>query len=276
MAHMAYMLAGSGSKLVITWHSDIIKQKFLLKFYHPFLKKILDRADSVIATSDNYIRHSPYLSKIEKKCSVIPLGISLSNFKKNVLIENETGKISKKYGSRPIILFVGRLSAYKGLNILIDAMNSIEANLLIVGEGDELENIKSLIKKNGLLEKIHLCGNVKGEILSAYYYASQVLILPSVERSEAYGIVQLEAMACEIPVVSTNLKSGVPFINIDRETGIIIEPNDVKGLSVAINELLGSEKMRREFGKSGRERVEKFFTLERMLLDTKELYNRLG
>jgi len=274
MAHFSYLLAKPGGKLVVMWHSDIIKQKILLKLYKPFLLNLLKKAEGIIATSPVYIEHSPFLSKFKEKCKVIPLGIDLARFAFNEKIKEKVNELRNKYSNR-IILCVGRLTYYKGLEHLIKAMKDIEANLLIIGEGTLGKRLRNFTLNSPGKNKIWFLGRVSHENIIPYFHACNVFVLPSVERSEAFGIVQLEAMACCKPVVSTDLKTGVPWVNQNGVTGIVVSHRNPKALSEAINTLLTDHKLSKEYGENGRKRVEKEFTTELVAERTMSLYQEI-
>ncbi|MDI6689771.1 MAG: glycosyltransferase [Actinomycetota bacterium] len=261
-------------KIVITWHSDIIHQKHFLKFYEPFLLKLLERADRILPTSANYIESSPFLRRFRNKCQPIPLGIGVAQFKLTPEIENAAARIREKYGSK-ILLFIGRLVYYKGVEYLIEAMKYIDAHLIIIGEGPLENKLKALAYKEGVTGKISFLKPVRDEELPHYYYACDVFVLPSVARSEGFGIVQLEAMVCGKPVVSTNLPTGVPFVNQHQRTGLVVPPKDVRALAEAINTLLKDPDLCKKYGEYGKKRVEREFTKEIVAQRVLEVYGEL-
>ncbi|PIN86243.1 hypothetical protein COV19_05535 [Candidatus Woesearchaeota archaeon CG10_big_fil_rev_8_21_14_0_10_44_13] len=272
-ANLAYLLANPKKKLVIKYHSDIIKQRFLLRLYSPFLKMLLRKADKIIATSPIYVESSPILKGFKDKCVVIPLGVDVSGFKlddgRRKILEN----IKKMHNKRKIVLFVGRLVYYKGVEYLIKAHKDVDADLIIIGKGPLENGLKTMTKKLGIDKKVFFYGEVAD--LVPLYHACDVFVLPSIERSEAFGIVQLEAMACSKPVVSSNLNSGVVYVNMDRKTGIVVEPKDSKELSEAINYLMKNPSVAKKYGRFAKMRVEKEFTNEINANKVIRLYNRL-
>ncbi|RMF94985.1 MAG: glycosyltransferase [Candidatus Schekmanbacteria bacterium] len=268
----AYLFSGIKAKTVITYHSDIVKQKYIAFFYRPILNKVLQKTDVIIATSDNYIKQSPILSKFKDKCKVIPLGIDLDDFKGG---ETEKSKeIRNKYGT-PLLLFVGKLRYYKGLPYLIKAMNKIDASLVIVGSGPKEKELKELAKELNLLKKIHFTGDIDYKDLPDYYRACDIFILPSTEKSEAFGTVLLEAMAAEKPIISTELHTGTSYVNINNKTGLVVEPADSDAIVRAVEKLLKNEKLMKEFGKNAYERVSSNFSLEIMTKRIIDLYHSL-
>lgn len=270
---ISFLTARVKKPLVVTYHSDIVRQKTLLKAYRPLLERFLNRADKIIATSSNYIETSPYLSKRKEKCKVVPLGVNLSDLKLDSNQKKEVEKIRKSI-NKPIILFVGRLIYYKGIEYLIKALKNVDAELLIVGKGPLEEDLKNLAKKLKVFKRIRFFPHLSYGELVTMYHACDIFCLPSIERSEAFGIVQLEAQACEKPVVSTELGTGTSFANLDGVTGFVVPPKDVESLSEALNKLVESSALRTELGKQARKRVEKEFTVQKMASRVAKIYRK--
>ena len=269
---MAHLLLGRSRKTVITYHSDIVRQKSLLKFYRPFMQRILAKADGIIATSPNYVRTSPQLSQVAQKCTVIPLGIDLGPFLKAQ--SEEVERLRHKYGP-PLLLFVGLLRYYKGLGYLIEAMKEVDARLVVVGSGPMADEWQSLATQLGLADKVFFEGRVEDELLPAYYQACDLFVLPASHRSEAFGVVQVEAMACGKAVVSTELGTGTSFVNVDGETGLVVEPRDPGALAHGINRLLGDDQLRTQMGEKAKLRAAREFSHEVMTDRVLELYQGL-
>lgn len=261
VGELAYLAAGAPGKLVVTYHCDIIRQKKLLRVYGLFLKKLLRRADTIMVSSPNIIKSSPWLRPVSGKCQVIPFGIDVTRFQLNDVISSQAKAIRERFGS-PLILFLGRLIYYKGINFLIEAMKTIDAQLIVAGEGQLEQELRQQALDMGVSDRIHFVGSVSEKDLPAYYYASDLFVLPSTEESEAFGFVQLEAHACGVPVVSTNLPTGVPYANKDEFTGLIVPPADSPSLASAINRLLKDDVLRHRLGTQAKKRVEESFSLE--------------
>lgn len=274
LGEVSYLLSKPSAKLVVTWHSDIVSQKNALRIYRPVLLVFLRRVDVILATSPNYVQSSPFLSTFRDKCQVVPLGIDVNKFKRMPQMDAEVQTIRSLYGSK-IVLYIGKLRYYKGLEYLIQAMKSIEARLIIVGEGPLKGKLQKLATHLNLLKKVTFVPHVSDKRLIAFYHACDVFALPSVSRSEAFGIVQLEAMACGKPVVSTNLPTGVPFVNQHEKTGLVVPPKDTESLSKAINLLFANPDLRRRFGDTGKERVKKKFTRELVADSVMHVYSQL-
>jgi rhamnosyl/mannosyltransferase len=271
---LAYLRALPPGKLVVTYHSDIIRQRLLLRLYAPYLRKFLNFADRIIASSPNMVEHSPFLHDFQEKCTVVPFGVDLRKFEMTSEIKEKVSQLRTKYGPR-MILFLGRLIYYKGLEHLVVAMKEIDANLVIAGSGPLEHELRKMVSESGLRRKVDFVSQPRDEDIPAYYHACDVFVLPSVERSEAFGIVQLEAMACGKPVVSTNLPTGVPFVNLDEETGLIVPPRSSTALADAVNRLLEDESLRTKLGAQGRARVQREFTRELMANRVLQVYEEI-
>jgi glycosyltransferase involved in cell wall biosynthesis len=271
-AALAVLASGYRGRLVVSWHSDVIRQHWLGKVYSPIQRILLKRCSAIVASSPNYIESSSELSRFKDRCHVIPYGIDSSKFQDSDPAAVHT--IREKFGPK-IVLMVGRLVYYKGAEYAVRAMTKIDANLLIIGDGPLKQVLQEQARALGVADRIFFLGKVDGSI-SPYYQASDVFILPSIARSEAFGIVQLEAMACGKPVVNTDLATGVPFVSIDGETGITIPPADPEALATAVNRLLHDSALRTAYGDAARRRVQNEFSLELMVRRMLEVYRSAG
>lgn len=273
-AVVSYLVSGIKKPIIATYHSDIVRQVKLNTIYKPFQNIFLNKIDKIIATSQNYIDSSCVLNKYQKKCCVIPLGIEISKYEYNN--KEKIKRIHQKYGER-IILFIGKFRYYKGLNILIEAMSKVDGRLIIIGDGPIKNQVLNFVKEKKMQNNISILGEVDDEELKIYLNACSVFVLPSILRSEAFGLVLAEAMACEKPVISTELETGTSFVNQHQKTGLVIEPNNSSYLAEAINTLLDNKQKSAQFGKNGRERICEEFTCEKMIERTisvyKEIYN---
>jgi len=261
-------------KIVVTYHSDIIRQKLPFVFYRPFLIRFLNMVDKIAVTSPKIVEDSKVLRLFKKKIVVIPLGIDEKKFapSKDTFLRAE--KIRKQYPG-PLLLFVGRLSYYKGLEHLLEAMRHISARLLIIGGNGKERELKGLAKELSLEKKVFFLGAKQNKDIVPYYYAADIFVYPSTYETEAFGIAQTEAMICGLPVINTNLKSGVPWVSRHNETGLTVQPRNSHQLAQAIKNLLRDEKLRNKFGRAARARALKKFTLQRMLSSYRELYQKL-
>jgi glycosyltransferase involved in cell wall biosynthesis len=172
----------------------------------------------------------------------------------------------------PLVLFVGLLRYYKGLSFLIEAMPQIPGRLLVVGEGPQGQEWRELTRKLGLEDKVTFLGRVSDEDLVALYHACDVFVLPAIHRSESWGAVQVEAMACGKPVVCTELGTGTSFVNVHGQTGLVVPPRDSAALVQAVGTLLQDEPLRQQMGQRARERAENEFAFTTMVQRLVDLY----
>ncbi|MDI6782762.1 MAG: glycosyltransferase [bacterium] len=274
-AELAYLIAKPKGKLVVTYHSDIVRQAVVMPIYRPFLNRFLESADRILVTSQNYLDSSEILQNYKAKCVIVPLGIDLNPFKLTDEIERTVAAIKQEY-HQPIILFAGKLRYYKGVHLLIQAMLKIkDAQLIIIGSGPKQLEWQELTAQLGLQGRVTFLGEVDEPTLVAYLYASVLFCLPSHLRSEAFGAVQLEAFACGKSVVSTKLSTGVPFVNQNEQTGLVVEPNSPDALADAINRLLANPDWAKQLGETGLKRVEQEFTIEKISAQVQAIYQQI-
>lgn len=268
---ISYLITKPKGKVIVTYHSDIVKQKFLLKAYKPFMMRFLSRADKIVATSPRMIEYSPILQKFKDKCIAIPLGIESEKFDTINVDPVKVADLRQRYGPN-MVLFVGRLIYYKGIEYLIEAIRKVNANLVIIGSGPLKKQLVKQARTIGVKNRIFFIDKLSDEELPEYYHACNIFTLPSIERTEAFGIVQLEAMASGKPVISTNLTTGVPFVNKNSETGFVIEPKSSKALAEAINKIIKDKNLQIFFGENAKKRVQENFTIEKFSESYLKLY----
>jgi glycosyltransferase involved in cell wall biosynthesis len=271
-ALIAYLMSGRRGPLILTWHSDIVRQKLLARALAPLHRWFLHNAAQCIVTSQHYIESSPFLSASRERCRVIPYGIPLERFMTGDA--SVAAELRRRYGPR-IVLAVGRMIYYKGFDYLVRAMAQVDGRLILVGCGPLREKLERGAVAAGIRERIVFAGEIQNHNLAPYYHAADVFVLPSIARSEAFGIVQLEAMACGKPIVNTRLASGVPYVSPDGLTGITVPPREPEALAQAITRLLDDSELRQRYGAAAIRRVRAEFTLERMARRTLDLYREI-
>lgn len=267
MAVMAYLASRRPRHhaLVVTYHSDIVRQRRLLRLYGPFMQRVLARADVILVGSERYADTSEALRPHRARCRVVPFGLEVERFVATPERLAAARAWRERLGGGPLLLGVGRLVYYKGFEHALHALRRVpQAHLALVGEGPLRPRLEHLARTLGVASRVHLLGAVEDEELAALYHASEVFVLPSVTRAEAFGLVQLEAMACGRPVINTALETGVPFVSRHEESGLTVPPGDEQALAGAMQRLLEDEPLRRRLGEAGRARVQAEFTLERM------------
>jgi rhamnosyl/mannosyltransferase len=239
MSHLASMILPKSIPRVISWHSDIIKQKKILKLYRPFQYYEIMRAKALItATHAHYTSSQQIPAKyLTKNRHVIPFGMDFGKLQLTPQITNRVNEIRSRVADQMIVFALGRHVSYKGFDILIKAMQASNAYLILGGEGPLTDELHQQVHMLGLTNKVQFTGRISDEDLPAFYHACDVFCLPSVTTAEAFGIVQLEAMACRKPVICTQLRNGVNEVNIHGVTGLTVPTNDAKALSLVIEEL---------------------------------------
>jgi rhamnosyl/mannosyltransferase len=267
LAMAAYLASGTSAPCIVTYHSDIVRQRMLRRMVAPIVRETLRRSAAIIVASPQVLDYSPVLEPFRAKCHVVPFGIDLAGADRvsTTLIAH----LKRRYGQR-LVLAVGRLTEYKGFEHLIRAMARIDASLVLIGDGRLRPHLERLVRTEGLSDRVHLLGNVPD--VAPYYAACDVFVLPSVTRNEAFGIVQLEAMAAGKPIVNTALESGVTYVSPADVTGLTVPPADSVALAGAIERLLGDEALRRRLGNAGRARVQTEFSVDTMVLRTVRIY----
>lgn len=254
LADFAMLLSGFKGKVVLSWHSDIVKQKKLLTLYKPLLKYLLNRADMIFVATEGHIDGSDFLPEYRGKCRILPYGITVEDYlnidRKPILTEKLTDKNSVK------VFFTGRLVYYKGVDVLLKAFRLVNGcELFIAGTGELEAELKAYAKEHNMEDKVHFLGFLPDDELKQAYADCDIFVLPSVAKSEAFGIVQLEAMVYGKPVINTLLPSGVPHVSIHKKTGLTVPPSDFESLSAAILALARNRELREEYGKNAADRV---------------------
>ena len=253
-------------KIIITYHADIVKKNLIYYLYFPLMIFFLYRANKIIVTSENYLSSSKILKFFLKKVEIIPIGIK----KKHKLL-----KIKKRFNSykkKEYFIFIGNLRNYKGLDYLINAFSNIQANLLIVGDGKQKKYIKNIIKKH---KNIKLVTNIDENNKFFLLRHSQALILPSVDRREAYGIALIEAMSEKKPLISTKIATGTSYLNKHNITGIEIAPSDIDEIKNSVLKIQNNKKIKNKFSKNSFKRFKNFFELDLMIKKYLSFYKRL-
>lgn len=269
-AELGYLIARPSGKLVVRYHSDVVRQAAAMKIYKPFQMKFLKKADMILPTSEHYLGSSHALQEVRESCRVVPLGVLPEEF--HHPDEAHVEALRAAYGGE-FAFFCGLHRYYKGLEYLVYAAKDIEAAVVIAGDGPERPRIEALARKIGAA--IAFPGRLNHQDLVDHLHACAVFVFPSVERSEAFGISILEAHACEKPVVATALGTGVEYTNVHGQTGVNVPPRDPLALAKAVNALLADPAKRATMGKEGRRRVEREFHAERIARTEFDLYREL-
>lgn len=277
LGDLACWIAPRDCPMVLTYHSDVIRQSGLMRIYAPLLRWFLGRVDRVVVATPAHIDHSPWLPAVRSKCRVIPFGIDPGPFELTPVLESAAAGFRSRVGdpSLPVVLVIGRLVGYKGHAVLLRAARQVAARFWIVGTGPLEAGLRQQVRESGLGDRVQFWGEVPEFDRTALLHACELLALPSVTRAEAFGLVQVEAMLCGKPVVSTRLDSGVPWVNLDGKTGLVVPPEDDAALALALNTLLSKPDLADQLGRAGRSRAYSEFTAQVMIDRYAQLFDEL-
>jgi glycosyltransferase involved in cell wall biosynthesis len=247
--------------LVITQHSDVVRQRALWPLYGLVVRRAFRRARFVVVASENYRRVSRELRGFEAKVRVIPYGIDAARFDPSPDVAARAAALRAAWGggARPVVLAVGRLVGYKGFDVLLRAVAGLDLTTVIVGSGPEEHRLRSLAPPG-----VVFAGQVGDADLPAHYHACDVFCLPSVTIAEAFGVVLLEAMACGKPLVTSALPTGVTAVNRAGSTGLVAPPGEVGALREALRSLIADASLRRAMGGEARRVVEAEYSAAQM------------
>ena len=249
---------------IVLHHSDVQRQRIARLVYGPLAALVARRASAVVVATQAHLDHARDLGAAGRaRARVIPFGVDAARFAPGTPRRRPASFPPAERG--PVALFVGRLVGYKGLDVLLDAARGSALNLVIVGGGPLEPELRRRIDAEGLAERVRLVGEVSDDDLPAYHRAADYLVLPSTTAAEMFGVVLLEAMACAKPVISTALTTGVRDVNVPDVTGLVVPPGDAAALRAAMERLAGDAALRARLGAAGRERVEREFTLDKMV-----------
>lgn len=265
------LMARPKGGVVVTWHCDIVRQRAVLPVYGRFIHALLRRADAVMPTYERQPGASAFLRHYLDKCRLVPLGIDLEAFDRRSELPDEARKLRARYGT-PLILFVGRLVRYKGVDVLLRAVEGLRAKLLIVGSGPDQARLETLCSKLGLNDRVTFTGRVEPGQVALYVAASDVGALPSIASQETFGLSMVEMMSCGLPVVCTEVGTGTSFVNQHEVTGLVVPPGDSHALAAALNRLLADDELRREMGARARARAWSHFSAEAMMRGVERVY----
>lgn len=247
---------------IVTFHDDILKQGPVVRAYRPFLNWFLGSVGTITVTSPMMRDSCAQISRFSDKVRVIPLGIETDEMPSyDVTLDGQS------------ILFVGRLVDFKGVDVLLAAMKDVDALLTVVGDGPQAADLQQYARSEGVTNSVTFEGYVSDERLERLYRESDVFVLPSKGENESFGIVQLEAMKYGLPVINTDLPTGVPYVSIDGETGLTVPPGNSAALSEAINWLFAHPKEYAHFSRQARDRVLDKFEKSAMLEAISSLYH---
>lgn len=273
VVHFATRVPRMGKPTVVTYHSDIVRQKFLLQLYRPLMHRFLGSVDHIVASSPNYLATSPLLSRYREKTSVIPYGLDKNSTRYPPPDAARLELWRQRLGG-PFFLFVGVLRYYKGLHILLDAMQGRNYPVVIMGAGSIEAELKAHAQRLGL-NPVFFLGALPDEDKAALLTLSHAMVFPSHLRSEAFGISLLEGAMYGKPMISSEIGTGTSYINLDNETGLVVPPGDSAAFRQAMDTLWQQPEKAARMGARAALRYETLFTAEQMASRYVELYKRL-
>ena len=275
LALVSDWVSAQSGPLVVWFHSEVIRPQWKYRLlYRPFLRRVLRRASRIVVSSPALAEHAAELQDFREKCVVIPFGIDTDRLRRTPEVDGMVGQINSRYPG-PKVLFVGRLVPYKGLDVLLESAPRIPATILIAGDGPLAAQLKAQVAAAGLGSRVQFLGHLTDKEIVAHFHACDVFVLPSVTRAETFGVVQLEAMACGKPVVSTDLPTGVPWVNRHMETGLVVPPGDREALAAALTTLVSDPAWSRRMGERAQLRVLEEFTAPTMVARSSALYREV-
>lgn len=272
MATLALYVSGFRGRVILHWHSDILKQKTLLKLYRPLQNWLIGRADQIVGTSPVYVQQSPFLRHVQHKINYIPIGV-------NPIQADPAGMadLKSRYPDKIIVFSLGRLVAYKGYEYLIRAVQELDErfHLIIGGKGPLQQQLIELIAALKLEERVSMVGFVADEELPTYFGAADIFCLSSIWKTEAFAIVQIEAMSCGKPIVSTQIPgSGVSWVNQHQVSGLVVAPENARALAEAIQQIGSDPLCYQKYANGSKERYREYFTREKMVEKCQEIYGK--
>jgi rhamnosyl/mannosyltransferase len=271
-ADLLHMTSSIKRPSVLTYHSDIVRQRLLSKIYSPVMNRFLRSVDRIVCTSPNYFATSDVLSRFGSKVSVVPIGLDSSTYPE--VTDDEIDVVRQQYGEN-FFLFVGVLRYYKGLHILLDAIKDAPYNVVITGSGPTERELKKQAATLQL-DNVKFTGYVPDKTKVALFKLSRGIVFPSYLRAEAFGVTLLEGAMYAKPLISTEVGSGTSHVNIEGETGLVVTPGSSNALRHAMDQLYSRPEMAQLMGKRARKRYEQLFTGELMGRRYNQLYQELA
>ena len=257
--------------VVVFWHADVTTYSQLRWAVVPAITRSLERADRIIVADQSAITNSRYLQPFRAKCVVVPYGIDIGYWSSCSPQEIARAEIVRSKHPR-LILAVGRLVPYKGFAVLIEALKHVEGNLVVIGEGRLRNDLEKMAVEFGVSDRVSFLGFASNSEVKSHLHAARVLAFPSVTQAEAFGLVQLQAMAAGLPIVNTALPTAVPRVARHNLEALTIPPNDSGKLASALNEVLGDPSLANRLGRSGKKRAKDLYDQENFICRMRTIY----
>jgi rhamnosyl/mannosyltransferase len=273
LAEAAVLMLPASVRIVVTYHSDIVRQRALKPFYGSVRRAVLHRARRILVPTENHIRYSEVLPAFAPKCDVIPFGIAAHRYRLSVTAERLRDELKRRHGR--FGLFVGRLVYYKGILELAESMARVNGRLIVAGDGPLRPRLEQKLDELRLRDRVILAGALGQTELNAYFAACEFVVLPSISRAEGFGITLLEGMLFGKALISTRLPSGVRSVNEDGRTGFQVPPGDRTALAQALDALFADAALADRLGAGGREVLAARFSYDHMLQAHRRVYQQV-
>lgn len=271
LTDIGVLLMPRDTVLIVHWHAEVIGRPWLMRILSPFIRHSLRRADRIVVSDRVIVDNSPFLKEFAEKCVVVPYGCDDAYWGKLSSGEQRAvDDLQRKYPR--LIVSVGRLVSYKGYEVFLHAMRDVDADAVIIGEGQLKANLIKLAEELGVLDRVTFLGVLESHEVKQYIHAARVFAFPSVTEAEAFGIVQLEAMSAGKPVVNTALATAVPNVARDGMEGLTVPPSQPAALADALRRLLDQPDYAVSLGNAGKERVRAEFSQPLFLSRMQEVY----
>jgi glycosyltransferase involved in cell wall biosynthesis len=244
--------------LIVYWHAEIVGYALLKGLVAPLIRRALARADRIVVSGQPMIDNSEFLRPHKEKCVVLPYGMDIDYWRALNASERAGANELRRQQPRHIVA-LGRLVGYKGYDVLVRAMQTIDGHATIVGEGPLLAELQQLATALGVSNRIRFAGRLTRSEIKQLFYSARAFAFPSVTEAEAFGIVQIEAMAVGLPIVNTHLATTVPLVARHDREALTVPPNDPHALSLALGRILDQPALAEKLGAAGRERAKSEF-----------------
>lgn len=271
---LAVLLIPKSCSLIIHWHAEVSGRPTLMKFLAPLFRRSLKRADKIIVSDPAIIENSPFLRNFSDKCIVVPYGCDLTHWSELSAAQREiVDRLQEQYPR--LVIAIGRLVSYKGYEVFLRAIQDVDAEAIIIGDGPLKADLTGLAAQLGILDRVRFLGVLPPDEVKQYLHAAKVFAFPSVTEAEAFGLVQLEAMAAGKPVVNTDLPTAVPHVARDGMEGFTVPPNDPAAFALSLRRLLDQPDLAARLGAAGKERAHSEFSQSLFLSRIQAVYNEV-
>lgn len=271
LTDLGALLMPRDTALIVHWHAEVIGRPVIMKLLAPLFRHSLKRADRIIVSDQAIVENSPFLKNFAGKCVVVPYGCDAAHWSELTAAQREA--VDRLQEQHPkLVVAVGRLVSYKGYEVFLRAMQNVDAEAVIIGDGQLKADLNKLAEELGVVDRVRFLGVLRPDEVKQYMHAAKVLAFPSVTEAEAFGLVQLEAMSAGKPVVNTDLATAVPNVARDGKEGFTVPPNQPAAFAEALRRLLEQPDLATKLGEAGRVRVGTEFSQSLFLSRIQQVY----